>query len=72
MTLSPRSTDTRPARDWVSEAAWLVRDADGQPLYYEGMVTDATDRKLAEDELAHVALHDVLTNLPNRSLFIRT
>ncbi len=57
---------------WVSEAAWLVRDADGQPLYYEGMVTDATDRKLAEDELAHVALHDVLTNLPNRSLFIRT
>lgn len=57
---------------WVSEAAWLVRDADGQPLYYEGMVTDATDRKLAEDELAHVALHDVLTGLPNRSLFIRT
>lgn len=54
---------------WVSEAAWVVRDEDGKPLYYEGMVIDATARKRAENEIAHLALHDMLTNLPNRTLF---
>jgi len=31
---------------------------------------DITDRKRAEDELAHQALHDALTGLPNRTLFL--
>ncbi len=57
-------------RIWVSESAWIVRDAEGNPLYYEGMVLDATDRKKAESEIQHLALHDVLTNLPNRTLFL--
>jgi diguanylate cyclase (GGDEF)-like protein/PAS domain S-box-containing protein len=57
-------------RFWVSESAWIVRDSDGNPLYYEGMVIDATDRKKAESEIQHLALHDVLTNLPNRTLFL--
>lgn len=34
------------------------------------MVTDITDRKAAELELAHRALHDDLTQLPNRVLFL--
>lgn len=55
---------------WISEAAWIVRDADGRPLYYEGMVIDATDRKRAESEIEHLALHDMLTSLPNRTLFL--
>lgn len=54
---------------WVSEAAWLVRDRDGNPAYYEGMVTDASARRAAEKKIAHIALHDMLTNLPNRTLF---
>jgi len=57
-------------RVWVSESAWIVRDDEGNPLYYEGMVIDATDRKKAESEIQHLALHDVLTNLPNRTLFL--
>jgi diguanylate cyclase (GGDEF)-like protein/PAS domain S-box-containing protein len=57
-------------RFWVSESAWIVRDAEGTPLYCEGMVIDATDRKKAESEIQHLALHDVLTNLPNRTLFL--
>jgi PAS domain S-box-containing protein len=31
---------------------------------------DITDRKRAEETLAHNALHDALTNLPNRTLFL--
>ncbi|OYU46850.1 MAG: GGDEF domain-containing protein [Rhizobiales bacterium PAR1] len=57
---------------WVSEAAWLVRDETGTPVCYEGMVIDATARKKAENEIAHIALHDMLTNLPNRTLFLDT
>ncbi|WP_300161671.1 EAL domain-containing protein [Solidesulfovibrio sp.] len=33
-----------------------------------GLVTDITDRKLLESQLAHMAFHDPLTGLPNRSL----
>ena len=40
---------------------------------YEGLVIvnrDITDRRRAEDLLAHNAFHDGLTNLPNRVLFL--
>lgn len=35
-------------RIWVSEAAWLVCDETGEPLYYEGTVEDITERKQRE------------------------
>jgi diguanylate cyclase (GGDEF)-like protein/PAS domain S-box-containing protein len=57
-------------KTWVSESAWIVRDENGAPLYYEGMVIDAADRKKAESKIQHLALHDVLTNLANRTLFL--
>lgn len=38
-------------RIWISENAHLVRDEDGQPLFYEGTVQEITDRKAAELEL---------------------
>lgn len=59
-------------RIWVSESAWLVRDKEGNPAYYEGMVVDATERRRTEAEIAHLALHDMLTRLPNRTLFLNT
>src|ERR671933_170556 len=34
---------------WISENARAVRDADSTLLYYEGFVTDITQRKLAEE-----------------------
>jgi diguanylate cyclase (GGDEF)-like protein/PAS domain S-box-containing protein len=48
----------------------LVRDADGEPSYYFIQVRDITDRKRAEEALAHQALHDDLTHLPNRLLLV--
>jgi PAS domain S-box-containing protein len=56
-------------RMWVSETGWLVRDDDGTPLYYEGTIIDATERILAEAEIARHAQYDTLTGLANRSLF---
>ncbi|MBI3353086.1 MAG: EAL domain-containing protein [Nitrospirae bacterium] len=37
--------------------------------FYVGLITDITERKLAEERLIHMANYDGLTNLPNRLLF---
>ena len=47
----------------------LLRDQAGRPLYGIGQLQDITERKRVEHELAHRALHDPLTGLPNRVLF---
>jgi diguanylate cyclase (GGDEF)-like protein/PAS domain S-box-containing protein len=54
---------------WVSEKAQAVRDASGAIIALEGIVDDITDRKHFEERLAVLAQYDVLTGLPNRSLF---
>lgn len=40
--------------------------------YFIGIVRDITERKLVEQQLAHFAHHDYLTNLPNRILFLNS
>lgn len=38
-------------RIWITETAYLVRDRDGNPLFYEGTVQEITQRKEAEASL---------------------
>jgi diguanylate cyclase (GGDEF)-like protein/PAS domain S-box-containing protein len=55
---------------WVLEDAVLVKDTTGSPLYWQGILYDITERKLAEEQREHRAFHDTLTDLPNRRLFL--
>lgn len=47
-----------------------VRDEAGRATRFVGSQTDVTDRKNLEAQLLHDTLHDVLTGLPNRALFL--
>ncbi len=55
---------------WVLMRARVVgRDPNGRALRLVGTLIDISERKEAELRIAHLALHDPLTDLPNRSLF---
>ncbi|MEM8639376.1 MAG: EAL domain-containing protein [Cyanobacteria bacterium P01_G01_bin.54] len=56
---------------WISENMRAVYDTQGDILYYEGTVEDVTARQIAEARLLHSALHDDLTQLPNRACFLQ-
>ncbi|HEY0050871.1 MAG TPA: PAS domain S-box protein, partial [Pyrinomonadaceae bacterium] len=43
---------------------------DGKIVGSMSVLTDITERKLAEAQLLHNAMHDALTGLPNRALFL--
>ena len=53
---------------WVHEAGEFLYNAEGELLRSVGTLIDITDRKEAEEKLAHLAHYDGLTELPNRIL----
>jgi diguanylate cyclase (GGDEF)-like protein/PAS domain S-box-containing protein len=56
---------------WVRDEASLVRDEQGRPKFWQGVMVDITDQKRAEEQVAFLAYHDKLTGLPNRVMFER-
>ena len=54
----------------LESTASAVQNAKGETTQLVIVNRDITQRKLAEEALAHNAFHDGLTNLPNRTLFL--
>ena len=48
----------------------LIRDADNEPLRYVSVFHDVTERWQQNEHTRHLALHDGLTDLPNRHLLM--
>ena len=55
---------------WFTLKARPVVGSDGEVVRLVGTLTDVTDFKTAEERLLFDAVHDNLTGLPNRELFI--
>jgi len=55
---------------WVLVRGLAVRDERGEAYRMAGSLTDISERKKAEEQLIHDALHDPLSDLPNRVFFL--
>ena len=67
--MEKRYFDKRGNVVWVLLSVSLVRDGEGEPLYFISQVQDISERKALEAELTYLASHDHLTKLPNCASF---
>ncbi len=56
-------------RFWITENAWYVRDPDGNPLFIEGTIQDATERVATLSVIERQANFDNLTGVASRFRF---
>ena len=54
---------------YITSKRLAIRDAAGEPRYVVSVVEDVTERRKADEKIAHMAHYDALTDLPNRALF---
>jgi PleD family two-component response regulator len=55
---------------WMALRARPVIGSNGEVIRCVGTIIDVTEQKTSEDRLLHDAVHDNLTGLPNRQLFV--
>ena len=55
---------------WLEGVIYPLKDSSGETTEVTLMLEDVTERRALEDRLTHQALHDPMTNLPNRVLFL--
>ena len=65
-----RINDSSAKVKWVSMVKHCIKSDDGKSLGIRSSMRDVTNRKRMEGLLQHSALHDNLTGLPNRVLFL--
>jgi diguanylate cyclase (GGDEF)-like protein/PAS domain S-box-containing protein len=65
-----RLRDRTGAWKWVLARGRATRDAAGKGIRLSGTVMDVTERRAAAERALNDALHDPLTRLPNRALFL--
>jgi diguanylate cyclase (GGDEF)-like protein/PAS domain S-box-containing protein len=66
--LEYRALDDNGEERWFCVSGQPIFDDNGRFTGYRGTGSDITARKITEQRVHHVAQHDVLTGLPNRSL----
>jgi len=54
---------------WIRRNCRPILDEQDVYLGLRGSLSDITDKKMLADQVSHLVLHDLLTGLPNRSLF---
>jgi|GEM_PF-3088566 len=54
---------------WIEDKVDFLADGNGEVVRWFGIVADITERKSAEERIAHLAFGDEVTGLPNRAAF---
>jgi len=54
----------------VAMRVFVVRDGEGRDVRRTGVIQDITERKAQEARIEHLAYHDGLTGLPNRTMLM--
>ncbi len=55
----------------VTTKRLAIHGDNGEPQYLLGVIEDITERKRSEEQIAYMAHHDALTDLPNRAAFTK-
>ena len=54
---------------WVHDTGHFYHTADGETVYWQGLMSDITERKIAQEQLLKKLHYDELTGLRNRNSF---
>lgn len=55
---------------YIEASVSVRKDLSGNVVGFKGIIRDITERKQIHQQLNHMATHDALTSLPNRTLFM--